>query len=166
MPPKSRLKATQKPPKGREYPHHHPYLKLASRIDGLIYFYKFVTPIVYKEIMEELELVYKAFREGSRVTTDSREVKEGDIFIALKGENHNGNTFAEKAIAQGARHVVIDEAEYNTSPRCVLVPDTLRFLQQLARHHRRQLNIPILHHRIERQDHHERIVQRRTLEKV
>lgn len=94
--------------------------------------------------MEELELVYKAFRDGSRVTTDSREVKEGDIFIALKGENHNGNTFAEKAIAQGARHVVIDEAEYNTSPRCVLVPDTLRFLQQLAHYHRRQLNIPIL----------------------
>ncbi|WP_065220722.1 MULTISPECIES: UDP-N-acetylmuramoyl-tripeptide--D-alanyl-D-alanine ligase [Butyricimonas] len=94
--------------------------------------------------MEELELIYKAFREGSRVTTDSREVKEGDIFIALKGENHNGNTFAEKAIAQGARHVVIDEAEYNISPRCVLVPDTLRFLQQLAHHHRQQLNIPIL----------------------
>lgn len=94
--------------------------------------------------MKEIELIYKTFREGSRVITDSREVKEGDIFIALKGENHNGNTFAEKAIAQGARHVVIDEAEYNISPRCVLVPDTLRFLQQLARHHRRQLNIPIL----------------------
>ena len=144
MPPKSRLKVTQKLPNGREYPGRPPYLKLAPRIDGLIYFYKFVTPIVYKEIMEELELVYKAFREGSRVTTDSREVKEGDIFIALKGENHNGNTFAEKAIAQGARHVVIDETEYNISPRCVLVPDTLHFLQQLAHHHRQQLNIPIL----------------------
>ena len=94
--------------------------------------------------MEKLELIYKTFREGSRVITDSREVREGDIFIALKGENHNGNTFAERAIAQGARHVVIDEAEYNTSPQCMLVPDTLCFLQQLARHHRRQLNIPIL----------------------
>ena len=94
--------------------------------------------------MEKLESIYKSFQAGSRVITDSREVKEGDIFIALKGENHNGNTFTEKAIAQGARHVVIDEADYNVAPQCVLVPDTLQFLQQLANHHRRQLHIPIL----------------------
>ena len=94
--------------------------------------------------MKELESIYNSFLAGSRITTDSREVKTGDIFIALKGENHNGNTFAEKAVAQGAKHVVIDEAAYNTAPQCVLVPDTLRFLQQLANHHRRKLNIPIL----------------------
>lgn len=110
----------------------------------MIYFYKFVIPIEHNEKMEEIESIYKAFREGSRIITDSREVKEGDIFIALKGENHNGNTFTEKAIAQGATYVVIDEAKYNISPRCVLVPDALHFLQQLANHHRRQLNIPIL----------------------
>lgn len=94
--------------------------------------------------MKEIESIYKAFREGSRIITDSREVKDGDIFIALKGENHNGNVFAEKAIAQGARYAVIDEAEFRSDPRCVLVLDTLSFLQQLAHHHRRQLNIPIL----------------------
>ncbi|MFR7810778.1 MAG: Mur ligase domain-containing protein [Butyricimonas faecihominis] len=60
--------------------------------------------------MKELESIYNSFLAGSRITTDSREVKTGDIFIALKGENHNGNTFAEKAVAQGAKHVVIDEA--------------------------------------------------------
>ena len=94
--------------------------------------------------MKELESIYNSFLAGSRITTDSREVKTGDIFIALKGENHNGNTFAEKAVAQGAKHVVIDEAAYNTAPQCLLVPDTLQFLQQLANHHRRKLNIPIL----------------------
>ena len=94
--------------------------------------------------MKELELIYNSFLAGSRITTDSREVKDGDIFIALKGENHNGNTFAAKAVAQGAKHVVIDEVAYNTAPQCVLVPDTLQFLQQLANHHRRKLNIPIL----------------------
>ena len=94
--------------------------------------------------METLESIYKSFRNGSRIITDSREVKEGDIFIALKGENHDGNVFAEKAIAQGAKHVIIDEAAYNTAPQCVLVPDALLFLQQLANYHRRQLNIPIL----------------------
>ena len=94
--------------------------------------------------MKELESIYKSFQAGSRIITDSREVKEGDIFIALKGENHNGNTFAEKAVARGAKHVVIDEAAYNVAPQCVLVPDTLQFLQQLANHHRHQLHIPIL----------------------
>ena len=94
--------------------------------------------------MKELESIYNSFLAGCRITTDSREVKDGDIFIALKGENHNGNTFAEKAVAQGAKHVVIDEAAYNTAPQCVLVPDTLQFLQQLANYHRRKLNIPIL----------------------
>jgi len=94
--------------------------------------------------MKEFEAIYKSFRTGSRIITDSREVKEGDIFIALKGENHNGNTFAEKAIAQGAKHVIIDEAAYDTAPQCMLVPDTLKFLQQLANHHRKQLHIPIL----------------------
>ncbi len=94
--------------------------------------------------MKELESIYNSFLAGCRITTDSREVKDGDIFIALKGENHNGNTFAAKAMAQGAKHVVIDEVAYNTAPQCVLVPDTLQFLQQLANHHRRKLNIPIL----------------------
>ena len=94
--------------------------------------------------MKELESIYNSFLAGCRITTDSREVKDGDIFIALKGENHNGNTFAEKAVAQGAKHVVIDEAAYNTAPQCVLVPNTLQFLQQLANYHRRKLNIPIL----------------------
>ena len=84
------------------------------------------------------------FWQAAGLQQTPEEVKDGDIFIALKGENHNGNTFAEKAVAQGAKHVVIDEAAYNTAPQCVLVPDTLQFLQQLANHHRRKLNIPIL----------------------
>lgn len=72
--------------------------------------------------MKELESIYKSFQAGSRIITDSREVKEGDIFIALKGENHNGNTFAEKAVARGAKHVVIDEAAYNVAPNACLCP--------------------------------------------
>ena len=105
--------------------------------------------------MKELESIYNSFLAGCRITTDSREVKDGDIFIALKGENHNGNTFAEKAVAQGAKHVVIDEAAYNTAPQCVLVPNTLQFLQQLANYHRDK-----------RQNHHERIMSRRSFQKI
>ena len=116
--------------------------------------------------MKELELIYNSFLAGSRITTDSREVKDGDIFIALKGENHNGNTFAAKAVAQGAKHVVIDEVAYNTAPQCVLVPDTLQFLQQLANHHRRKLNIPILGITGTWKNDYQRIVSRRSFSKI
>ena len=112
--------------------------------------------------MKELELIYNSFLAGSRITTDSREVKDGDIFIALKGENHNGNTFAAKAVAQGAKHVVIDEVAYNTAPQCVLVPDTLQFLQQLANHHRRKLN----NHWHKWKNDYQRIVSRRSFSKI
>ena len=94
--------------------------------------------------MDTIATVYEAFCKGRQIITDSRKVKEGDIFIALKGENHNGNAFAATAIAQGAILAIIDETEYATNERCLLVPDTLLFLQELARHHRRQLRIPIL----------------------
>ena len=114
--------------------------------------------------MKELESIYNSFLAGSRITTDSREVKTGDIFIALKGENHNGNTFAEKAVAQGAKHVVIDEAAYNTAPQCVLVPDTLQFLQQLAPPEIEHSHLG--NHRDKRQNHHERIMSRRSFQKI
>ena len=78
------------------------------------------------------------------MTTDSRDIQAGDIFIALKGERHNGNTFAEKAIADGAALAIVDEAEHADGERRLLVDDGLRFLQQLALHHRRRLGIPIL----------------------
>lgn len=75
--------------------------------------------------------------------TDSRQVMPGDIFIALKGESFDGNKYATEALRKGALLAVIDDPEYMTA-NCELVPDTLLFLQELARHHRRQLGIPIL----------------------
>ena len=94
--------------------------------------------------METIKRIYEAFCRGGRITTDSRDIQAGDIFIALKGESHDGNTFAEKAIASGAAYAIVDEAEHADGTRRLLVPDGLQFLQQLARHHRRQLKIPIL----------------------
>jgi UDP-N-acetylmuramoyl-tripeptide--D-alanyl-D-alanine ligase len=94
-------------------------------------------------LQEMIEKVYASFAGGCRVVTDSREVKEGDIFIALKGEHHDGNLFAGMAIERGARHVVT-EAAGDSGDRWVTVPDPLLFLQRLARHHRRQLGLPVL----------------------
>lgn len=82
--------------------------------------------------------------KGHRITTDSRDVRENDVFIALKGDNFNGNRYALQALEKGATLAVIDEKEVQTDTRCLCVPDTLSFLQQLANYHRKQLRIPIL----------------------
>lgn len=93
--------------------------------------------------MVNIPSLYKDFIKGHRVTTDSREIRKGDVFIALKGDTFNGNKFAAQAIASGASVAIIDEQEYQADS-CILVPDTLLFLQEIAAYHRKQLNIPII----------------------
>jgi len=91
-----------------------------------------------------IEELYARFRDSNGVSTDTRNIIPGSIFFALKGERFNANTFAGEALERGARWVVIDEEQYATDDRCLLVSDVLETLQRLARHHRRQLNIPVV----------------------
>ena len=91
-----------------------------------------------------IEQLYNIFRQYPSVQTDTRKLKAGDIFFALKGENFNGNTFARSAIDAGAAYVVIDEPAYVLDDRTILVEDVLTTLQQLARHHREQFTIPFI----------------------
>ncbi|MBO7055575.1 MAG: UDP-N-acetylmuramoyl-tripeptide--D-alanyl-D-alanine ligase [Bacteroidales bacterium] len=77
------------------------------------------------------------------VSTDTRTILEGSIFIALKGENFDGNQYALKALEQGAVCAVVSDSSI-VSDKCVVVDDTLLFLQDLARYHRQQLNIPVI----------------------
>jgi len=90
------------------------------------------------------EELYQLFLSHPNISTDSRNIKEGCLFFALKGANFNGNQFAANAIAQGAAYAIIDEKEYVTEPRIVYVENVLESLQELARFHRQQLNLPIL----------------------
>lgn len=89
-----------------------------------------------------IEELYRAYRLNPSVQTDTRKLKPGDIFFALKGDNFNGNTFAWQAINAGAVLAVIDEAAYEIPGKTFLVPDVLTALQQLAKHHRQQFDIP------------------------
>lgn len=91
-----------------------------------------------------IEQLYTVFRQHPSVQTDTRKLKPGDLFFALKGPSFNGNAFAEKALASGAAYAVIDEAAYQLNDRCILVDDVLTRLQQLALHHRKQFNIPFI----------------------
>lgn len=93
----------------------------------------------------DIQAFYSMYKEQLSVCTDTRKIKKGDIFIALKGENFNGNKFAQTAIEQGAAVAVIDEPEFHTeSKNTVLVKDGLAFLQELAHYHRKQLSIPFI----------------------
>ncbi len=82
--------------------------------------------------------------ECGKVSTDTRKITPGSVFFALKGPNFNANTFAGEALRKGARYAVIDEKEFDTGDRTILVEDGLRALQQLARHHRDQLRLPVI----------------------
>jgi len=92
----------------------------------------------------EITQLYDLYLQHPAVQTDTRKLRPGEIFFALSGPNFNGNTFAQKALDEGAAFVVIDDANYTISSKCILVDDVLATLQQLALHHRKQLNIPFL----------------------
>ncbi len=99
--------------------------------------------------------LYQLYLQHPSVQTDTRKLKGGDLFFALKGPNFNGNQFALNALKQGAAYAVIDEATAATtsaapegssdlSKRLILVDDALATLQALALHHRQQFDIPFI----------------------
>lgn len=94
--------------------------------------------------MISTEELYSIYKQHPSVQTDTRQLQEGDIFFALKGENFNGNLFARQALEKGAAYAVVDEKGDGNDDRLVLVDDALKALQDLAKHHREQFNIPFL----------------------
>lgn len=86
--------------------------------------------------MYSAEDVYRYFKDCGSVTTDSRRVRAGSIFFALRGEAFDGNDFARDALDKGARFAVVDEASAATDRRFLLVEDALGTLQQVALLHR------------------------------
>lgn len=94
--------------------------------------------------MTSIEEIYKIYSQARIISTDSRNVEKNSIFFALKGETFNGNKFAADALTKGAAFAVVDEEEFQTSEKIVLVQDVLGTLKNLARFHRKKLGIPIL----------------------
>lgn len=93
-----------------------------------------------------IQELYKIFLACGEVTTDSRKIRGGELFFALKGENFDGNAYAVKALEAGAGYAVINRdsetaanagaLDTGLSSRLIPVQDTLRTLQELARWHR------------------------------
>lgn len=92
----------------------------------------------------DIQQLYEIYKKHSTVVTDTRKLKQGYLYFALKGLNFNGNQFAASAIEAGAAFAVIDEKEYFLDDKTILVDDVLTTLQQLALHHRKQFTIPFL----------------------
>ena len=87
----------------------------------------------------EIISIYNKFKQCGVVTTDSRTLKGGEMFFALKGENFDGNEYALKALEAGAAYAVVNKdsaAGTADDPRLIKVDDTLKTLQELARWHR------------------------------
>ena len=83
--------------------------------------------------------IYNKFKECGAVTTDSRTLKGGEMFFALKGENFDGNEYALKALEAGAAYAVVNadsKVAESDDPRLIKVEDSLKTLQDLARWHR------------------------------
>ena len=89
------------------------------------------------------EFYERIFLKYPHVSTDTRTIEKDSIFIALKGENFDGNQYALQALKQGAAYAVVEDASI-CNDRCVCVENTLKFLQDLAHYHRMQLNIPVI----------------------
>ena len=93
----------------------------------------------------QIEKLYAYFLGSTGVATDTRKIKKGCLFFCLKGENFDGNTFAEEALTKGAMYVVVDEPKHlKNNHSYLLVQDSLESLQKLAHYHRIQFSIPVI----------------------
>jgi UDP-N-acetylmuramoyl-tripeptide--D-alanyl-D-alanine ligase len=95
--------------------------------------------------MISIEEIYKIFQQHSSIQTDTRRLQAGELFFALKGDQFNGNLFARQAVEKGAAYVFVDEiSDADPSEKIILVDHVLETLQNLAKFHRQQFDIPFL----------------------
>lgn len=94
--------------------------------------------------MNTIEDLYKAFLASTGVSTDTRTITKGSLFVALKGDNFDANTMVAQALDRGAAFVVTSNTDFDSDPRAFITTDTLKTLQDLASYHRQQLSIPVV----------------------
>lgn len=95
--------------------------------------------------MNTIERIYKHYTQSYLISTDSRKIEKGCVFVALKGEHFDGNDFAYQVACDNiASCVIADRKDLPSHERLFIVEDSLTTLQQLARFHREQCNIPVI----------------------
>ena len=86
--------------------------------------------------MDIKDLHNKFLECKSIVDIDSRSIRNGSMFFAIKGENYDGNQFAEEALSKGAEFAVVDSNSISNNSKILRVKDSLQTLQKLANFHR------------------------------
>ena len=95
------------------------------------------------QLMQKISQLYSKFLKSTGISTDTRSLKKDSIFFALKGENFDGNRFADEALKKGAMLVVSDDKNQK-GDSIAIVNNALETMQKLANYHRKQINIPII----------------------
>ncbi len=92
----------------------------------------------------DISYIHGLFLKSSGISIDTRKIEEKSMFVAIKGERFDANTFAKEALEKGASFVIIDNRSFYIDERTILVEDSLVALQELARFHRNYLKLPIV----------------------
>lgn len=92
----------------------------------------------------DISQIHGLFLKCDSISIDTRKIVPNSMFIAIKGENFDANTFAKEALEKGASYVLIDNEDYFIDSRTILVEDSLIALQELAKFHRQYLKLPII----------------------
>ncbi|MES2240633.1 MAG: UDP-N-acetylmuramoyl-tripeptide--D-alanyl-D-alanine ligase [Bacteroidota bacterium] len=92
----------------------------------------------------DISYIHSLFLKCTGVSIDTRKIEKGSLFVAIKGERFDANTFAAEALEKGASYVIIDNESYYIDERTILVEDSLVALQELAKFHRNYLKLPIV----------------------
>ncbi|MGZ9735237.1 UDP-N-acetylmuramoyl-tripeptide--D-alanyl-D-alanine ligase [Flavobacterium sp. GNP002] len=92
----------------------------------------------------DINYIHSLFLKCKSVSIDTRKIELNSLFVAIKGERFDANTFAKEALDKGASYVIIDDESYFIDHRTILVDDSLTALQNLAKFHREYLKLPII----------------------
>ena len=88
---------------------------------------------------------FNHFYNSTGISTDTRNIEQDSLFVCIKGDHFDGNTFAAKALEAGASHVIVDNKDFfQENGKMSLVKNSIQFIQDLANHHRKKFNIPVI----------------------
>lgn len=90
-----------------------------------------------------LNELHELFQKSKGISTDSRNIKPGQIFVALKGDNFDGNLFVDQAFQNGASYALVSDRDQSDKDKVIFVNDTLISLQDLSNLHRQKFKIPV-----------------------
>jgi UDP-N-acetylmuramoyl-tripeptide--D-alanyl-D-alanine ligase len=92
----------------------------------------------------QIEEIYRIYKNHPVISIDNRKIEPGCIFVAIKGEKFDGNSFAKSALEAGAAYAIIDNDEFYIDKRTIVVRNSLMTLQMLAHLHRKTFTIPFI----------------------